>query len=138
MSIFENLKAELNKSRKARTSARTRVLSTVVGELAANAKVVDGQKVVTDEEAVALIKEHIRGIEDLVRLTKDVHHYAEKEILEEFLPHQLTKDELILIKRAGMSKGRITDLKSFMAELKQNWTGQYNGKLAVEVWNESV
>lgn len=130
MSILDTLKADLLQARKDRKPVVVTTLSTLVGELQANAKLVDGVKVVTDDAACAVIKKTIKGLDEMIGYNPTETSYVfEKELLEKYLPKMLTYEELldIFIKMGKPST------KDFMSYLKVAYPNQYDGKVAASI-----
>lgn len=109
--------------------------TTLLGEAALVGKNA-GNRETTDQEVIGVVKKFIKNIDEmLVALTSrlDVNNVAisnakfEKTLLEQFLPKQLTEDEL---KDMAVRRESLPD---FMKYLKENYPGLYDGKLASAV-----
>ena len=86
----------------------------------------------TDQEVVAVVKKFIKNIDEtVVALTSRGQSadsfLAERAVLEQFLPVQLTEIALQNIAQQHVS------MPEFMKFLKQTHSGQYDGKLASAV-----
>lgn len=127
---IEDLKAKLLDARKARDSRKVEILSTVLGNLTSNAKLVDGVKTVSEDEVMVYLKKHIKGLEESISYLATKEAREELEYLQGFLPKQLTREELEQICEAAGMKGNVG---SFMKLLKEKFPSQYDGKLASEV-----
>ena len=115
--------------------------TTLLGEAVAVGKNA-GNRETTDNEVVAVVKKFIKGIDEtLEALNKRgdgsaeeraavLHAVDERYILEQFLPKQLsaTDLDLLIIGKASMPE--------FMKFLKENYAGQYDGKLASVIAKE--
>ena len=106
-------------------------MTTLLGEATAIGKNA-GNRETTDDEVVSVIKKFIKNINEtvtaLVSRNEDASTYiAEREILERYLPKQLNEAELFKLAASQES------MPAFMKFLKENYAGQYDGKLASTV-----
>lgn len=106
------------------------LLTTLLGEAAMVGK--NAGRETNDAEVVAVVKKFIKNIDETVQaLTsrgQDASVFlAEREVLKHFLPLQLT--ELALKHIAE----KHTSMPEFMKFLKENYAGQYDGRLASTV-----
>jgi len=106
------------------------LLTTLLGESAMVGK--NAGRETTDAEVVAVVKKFIKNIDETVAaLTTRGHDasvfLAEREVLKQFLPLQLTELALKHIAETHSS------MPEFMKFLKENHAGQYDGKLASSV-----
>ena len=144
MSLMETLRAKQLEARKNRNEIETNLLTTLVAEAAAKGKAA-GNRESTDEEVVATIKKFLNGVnETLAALAVSSDGRVkvasiEKEILESFLPKQLSEDELriaitgivnTLPEKNAKAMGKV------MAELKANFAGLYDGAMASKLVKE--
>lgn len=129
MALMEQIKNKQIAARKA-GSVDASLLTTLLGEAAMVGK--NAGRETTDQEVVAVVKKFIKNIDETVAaLTtrgQDANSFlAEKSVLEQFLPLQLT--ELALEHIAQQHKS----MPEFMKFLKEHHAGQYDGKLASTV-----
>lgn len=98
----------------------------------------------TDDEVMAMVKKFATNAEETIRLLTDRNATAgllagpqrELEILNGYLPTQLTRDELLVAVQAIVADKNLAGPKAMgtvMAELKTRHGGQYDGKMASEV-----
>lgn len=129
MALIDQIKADQLAARKARDTLHASLLTTLLGEVGIVAKNA-GRTDATDEEVIATVKKFIKNNESIPDGARNVTHDAELHTLEEYLPKQLTRDELVAIKATGTfaNKGE------WMKHLKENYAGRYDGKLASEVF----
>lgn len=130
MSLIGQIKEKQIAARKA-GAKEAPLLTTLLGEASAVGKNA-GNRETTDAEVVAVVKKFIKNIDEtisaLTSRNQDASAFiAEKTILEQFLPLQLT--ELALKHIAEKHKS----MPEFMKFLKENHLGQYDGKLASSV-----
>jgi uncharacterized protein YqeY len=139
MTLIDKIKADQLQARKDRDPLKSVLLTTLIGE-ASLIGTNDGKREVTDAEVVAVVKKFIKGIDETLKYLGD-HAPAqskvvksEKDMLEVYLPKQYDDYELkVLILGANLantSKGQI------MKYLKDNYAGQYDGKVAAKVFDE--
>jgi uncharacterized protein YqeY len=134
--IIEKLSSDLLDARKARTdTVKISLLTTLISE-AVKIGFDDGKRASTDAEVIATIKKFIKNMDEFKdKISDDViserlNH--EREILEGYLPVQLTEDDLtrIISEHIGDTKPNKGLIMKF---LKENHSGQYDGKLAAMV-----
>ncbi len=130
MTLIAQIKEKQINARKS-GSKEASLLTTLLGEAAAVGKNA-GNRETTDAEVVAVVKKFIKNIDETISALSSRNQdssafVAEKKVLEEFLPKQLSEDELKKI-AAGRSS-----MPDFMKYLKEQFNGQYDGKLASSV-----
>jgi uncharacterized protein YqeY len=135
MSLFNTLKQERNIARSAehRDTVAINLYSTLVGELTTKEK--SGTEI-TDAVVVATIKKFLVGVEEVLKVAQLPVAIAdankEKKILEAYLPKQLTSEEI----RHIFEVNELKTMKDAMAFLKQYFSGQYDGKVASQVFGK--
>lgn len=140
MNLMEMLKKDQLAARKARETIRASLLTTLIGEAAVIGKN-DGNRDSTDAEVVAVIKKFIKGINETLDHTVNLDNFieleAEKYILESYLPKQLTKQDLLdFISHSYHGTTKPTNKGVIMRNLKANFAGQYDGKIAAQAVDE--
>lgn len=130
MTLMEQIKAKQIAARKAGNSQDASLLTTLLGEAAMVGK--NAGRETTDQEVVAVVKKFVKNIDETVHAlaTRGQNagaFLAERAVLEQFLPLQLT--ELTLQQKAK----EFASMPEFMKHLKENFAGQYDGKLASTV-----
>ena len=147
MSLIAKIKSDQLAARKEQMAVKSALLTTLIGEsemIGKNA----GNRETTDTEVVAVIKKFIKNIDETLGHLKDFpasYDYTrgvlEKQILEEYLPKQLTEAELrvaifdVIANRLENS-GIAVNKGTVMKELKNGYAGQYDGKLASAIVSE--
>jgi uncharacterized protein YqeY len=126
---MEQIKTEQIAARKAGDS-RASLLTTLLGEAAMVGK--NAGRETTDQEVVAVVKKFIKNIDETIAALQArnqlyVEFVVEREVLEKYLPMQLSEAALREVARCQK------DMPSFMKHLKENFAGQYDGKLASTV-----
>jgi uncharacterized protein YqeY len=134
MKLINQIKADQLTARKMHKEVTVSLLTTLIGEVEMVAK--NALRQVTNEDVVATIKKFTKNIDITASVVKEQYQLdkciLEKQILELYLPKQLTESELrdiinILKSIHGSNVGAI------MKELKLAYTGLYDGKLASEL-----
>lgn len=132
MTLVERLKEEQKVAMKAREKAR---LGTIRLALAAVKQIeVDEAKTLTDEETIAIVTKMVKQRRDSVAQFTEAGRddladieTAEIEVLQEFLPQQLTEDELAtLVEQAIAETGAASmqDMGKLMGVLKPKTQGR--------------
>lgn len=138
MTLFNQIKTDQLAARKSRDKLTTSLLTTLIGDLEMVAKTAG--TLCSDDQVITTIKKFIKNI-DLALATQGdvstddgsadyyVNQLMEKSKLEQYLPQQLTTDEISVavdqfVLTVGKDKGLI------MKALKEAYHGQYDAKLA--------
>ena len=142
MSILEKIKADSLAARKAKDAVSATLLTTLYSEAAMKGK--NANRETTDEEAIAVIKKFLKGVEETITHLKVsggnagvlLNAEQERSILESYLPVQLT--ELDLQKIVGTMAQTLDDrspkqMGVLMKKLKEQYEGQYDGAIASKV-----
>jgi uncharacterized protein YqeY len=129
MTLMEQIKAKQIAARKS-GSADASLLTTLLGEAAMVGK--NAGRETTDQEVVAVVKKFVKNIDEtitaLTSRNQDAGAFlAERGVLEQFLPQQMSQEDLVNVAQA------LPNMPAFMKYLKENFTGQYDGKLASTV-----
>lgn len=135
--LYNKLREDLTNARKARDLDKVSLLSTVIGEMAANAVLIDGQKIVDDAAASQVLKKTIKGLEELNAIVASEKAQDEAAILKAYLPQQMTEEELKSAITMARSQGA-TNLGAIMGWLKTNHSGLYDGKIASAIAKEQL
>lgn len=130
MTLMEQIKTKQIAARKAGLTEAS-LLTTLLGEAAVIGKNA-GNRETTDSEVVAVVKKFVKNIDETVTaLTQrgvDASTFlAERTVLEQFLPMQLSENALIEVAKCQ------PNMPAFMKHLKENFAGKYDGKLASTV-----
>lgn len=130
--IYESLRKDLNEARRAKDSTKVLMLSTVLGEIASGAKMVDGAKLIDDNLSTAVLKKTIKGLDELLTFGENEKASTEKALLEAYLPTQMSTADLSVAIAQAVTDGA-SDMKGIMAYLKANHLGLYDGKMASQL-----
>lgn len=125
--LYNQIKADRMAAMKAKDNVRKSVLTTLAGELESNAKRSGGA--VTDDDALRLIKKFIEANKESLQHKQDPVLERENTLLSEYLPKQLSEDELrtIIASLGDVHIGQV------MKHLKANYNGQFDGALASKI-----
>lgn len=138
--IIDQMKLDMLNARKNKNVETLSILSTVLGEMMANAAMIDNVKVVTDEAAIKIIKKYIKGAEEMMTHSGIMSQIAldklvsERDILEKYLPKMLNGDEIRRIMTAEIESGEAS-IGSLMKKMKIDYANLYDGKLASQIAN---
>lgn len=131
MKLYEQIIDNRNKFR----TTVGKQLNTLIGEIQrADKNFKGGDSYIPDDEIVIrTIKKFIESAKIIIeKSTNDdmkLEAQAEIDILSEYLPKQLTDQDL-----EKFAKDETLILPTYMKFLKENYTGRYDGKLASEIW----
>lgn len=130
MSLINEIKSRQLAARRS-GDVQASLYTTLLGEALAVGKNA-GNRETTNDEVVAIVKKFIKNIDETINaLTmhgRDASVFLmERGTLETLLPRQLTADELTEYAKEQVS------MPAFMKFLKENFAGQYDGKLASTV-----
>lgn len=138
MSLFNQLKTERIEAMKSKDSIKKDLLGCLISESSKETKEP------SDEKVIATIKKFIKNCDDSINMSQrepDIKSYIDKldteiNILESYLPKQLTKDELYNEIHGKMQHGGGTTVGIIMNHLKTNFNGRYDGKVASDIIKE--
>lgn len=131
--IIEKMKGALLTARRENSKFKG-VLSALVSEVIAVGKT-DGNRDTTDEEALVIVTKFVKNLKELIKVMNDNNlatHNEEKELAmyQEYLPTQLTKDELETKIGIFLQTESNPNMGQIMGYLKTNYGGLYDGKMA--------
>lgn len=143
MSLLQQIKTDQINARKARAPLTAQLLTTLIGEAEMVGKNA-GNREVTDIEVVSLIKKFIKNISEVLKVV-DVNSEAwdkatqEQMILEQYLPKQLTADQLraeLVSISTELNAHTLREMGKVMKVLKERFDGQYDGAAASTIIKE--
>ena len=120
-------------ARKARDNDVSAFLGTIIGEIESKAVMNDGVKTVTEDQTISVLKQFEKKNAEFLSIKTDEKILNEKALLESFLPQQLDESQI----RAIFDTLEAKDMGSRMKHLKDNYSGQYDGKVASKVAKEA-
>ncbi|MEK9959290.1 MAG: GatB/YqeY domain-containing protein [Pelagibacteraceae bacterium] len=142
MTILENVNKALNDAIKNKDTARTITLRSIISAKKDKEieKRTQDKKEVTDEDIIGILNKMLKQRKESIEMYQkgSRQDLAEKEllevkILEEFLPKQMSEQEVLTacdeaIKKVGASS--LKDMGKVMQELKKSFLGQMDFSLA--------
>lgn len=134
--LYLIVRGDMMKARVEKDSQRLVILSTLIGELSANAKLENGEKTVSDADVISLVKKFVKNIDEL--LTSDPKNEKalfERRVLEKYMPKHFTKEQLIEKIQWEIENGA-DNMGAVMKALKGKFDGNYDGKMASQLANE--
>lgn len=141
-SLMETLKKDQLQARKNKDNVTASLLTTLISEAAMIGKN-DGNRETTDLEVVRVVKKFVANIEETLKIRNDEKLQSEKRILEDYLPRQLTEDDIksfvaVMIIKSQLASDPLTqkDFGKIMKALQAEHPGCVDGKLASQVIKE--
>ena len=132
--LINKIKDDLTKLRKQAEDKHAISLLTTLYSEAANVGINDGKRVSTDEEVVRVIKKFVKDIDICLQHATDKEMYTrEREILEQYLPKQLSEMELSDVISTYITGTGQPSKADVMKYLKSAFGGKYDGKLAATI-----
>lgn len=137
--LLEKLKKESLQARKEKNEVKSNLLSTVFSQVKLIA-IDDGHREPTDNDVIQVVRKFLKNVEENIqlgqqgKLSKEALEQArkEREILLEYLPRQLSEEEL----KEVIQKSGAKNIGEAMKYLKKNYSEQYDGKLASKIAKE--
>ena len=133
--MINRLKADRMTARKEGAKIKSNILTTLVGEVETNLK--------RDPkfDVIALIKKFVKNNEETIKSLGDIDSNVDNilkteiQILSEYLPKQLTVDEIraIIIDISKVTDGNIGMI---MKHFKENYSGRYDGSVVAKTIRE--
>lgn len=141
MTIYEAVKADIRTARLARDQKTLSSLSTLLGELDLDAKVLEGVKSTSEADSVAIVKKFLKNLDEVVKASGSTPEIENEKVLySKYLPQQLSETEIrsIIIDFKEVRNDPKLSLGEIMAHLKNHHSGLYDGKVASQVAKELV
>lgn len=136
------IQEDVNTARKQREKLRVLVLSTVLSEI--RNKEIDGGGDLDDDGVVQVISKAIKQREDAARQMRDAgrdelaeQEDAQAEILESYLPEQLSEDEVRVLVREAIEAGA-DEMGPLMGKIMPRIRGRFDGKEANRIVREEL
>ena len=134
MSLLNKIKDDRFNARKNKKAGKARFLTTLLAE-AERPGLDDGKRDSTDEEVLAVIRKFIKGLKETLNLQYDETLHAELSTCMEYLPLQLTDDQLRDIITQYVNDG-VNKIGIIMQMLKKNHAGLFDGRRASAIAKE--
>ena len=141
MSLLDTIKDHNVLARKSHSTVKSNLLTTLFSEAQMVGKN-KGNRTTTDEETVSVVRKFLKNaIETKDALTsqgKDTSIITEEiDILNLYLPKQLTEDELKIVINSYVATGNNT-MGGIMKTLKEEYSGRYDGKMSSNIVKETL
>lgn len=134
--LLENLKKDVLESRKSNVPIRTAFLKTLLAEIT-RIGFDDGKRETTESEAIIVVQKFAKNANEVIKLAPEsINAKQAKEelnILSNYLPKQLSREELKNIIEKFKSDNSPVNVGQIMTYLKQNYHNMYDGKVASEL-----
>lgn len=143
MSLVDTLKAASVKARLERNTVSSNLLTTLYSEVVMVGKN-KGNRETTDAEAIAVIKKFRDGIQDTLGFADRVPSLdvevlkAELDIVNGFLPKQLSPDELKVIVAKMIESSDSITMGLVMNQLRKEYGGMYEGDIASKIVKDLI
>lgn len=141
MTLSDRIESAMRDAMRARDEQRTQTLRMVMAA-AHNVKIARGREL-TDEDVFDVLTRQVKQRRESIGMFRDAGREeraaaeeAEAAILAEFLPQQLTEDEVTSLVHAAIAETRATsptDLGRVMARVSPQTKGRADGRLVSEV-----
>ena len=141
MTLSERIESAMRDAMRARDDQRTQTLRMAMA--AAQNLRIERRRDLTDEEVVDVLSKQVKQRRESIAMYRDAGHEdraaaeeAEAAILAEFLPEQLSEDEVESLARAAIAETGATspaDLGRVMGRLSPQTKGRADGRLVSEV-----
>jgi uncharacterized protein YqeY len=139
--LLNQIKADQLVARKARDTVKSSLLTTLIGEASfvSEQDYKAGKTEITDEKVLATIRKFLKGAVETLRLLLATNSGViqpiqtakiEIDILESYIPQQLSEDELRMIIVTFKEANPGANVGAIMGYLKTNHAGLYDGKMA--------
>jgi uncharacterized protein YqeY len=135
--LLEQIRAVYLEKRKARSTFEVASLSTLLGEIETLAKAGKGE--MTDAVVVTVVKKFIKNLDEAIAAVSKSTVLdpiarlgvmnEERALYEQFLPKQLTTDELSALIDSFIAEG-VSNVGDAMKRLKTDHAGTYDGAAA--------
>ena len=130
--LIEKIRHDMQEAKKNKEVLKGNLLSTLYAEIFTLSK---SGKELTEDDEIKIIKKFIKNIDETLSLEitdeQKSKLNSEKEILETYLPKQLSKEETEKIVDEMLLQGKV--MKDIMAFFKENYTGRYDGRTVSEI-----
>jgi len=148
MSLQNDIKEDLMKARYAKNTDVVKILSTLLGEASIIGKSKrNGES--TDEEVVSVVKKFLMGIEENLKMHEFINEQSqicnslryERDLISKYMPQQLSESELKTIIQGIIKEFQLNSIRQVglvMSELKKNYSGRYDGNIAIQLVKESL
>lgn len=130
--LMETIRKDMFEAKKVKDTVKSNLLSTLFSEMFNQSK--NGKEFTADDE-LKIIRKFLKNIDETLQLdipeeTKTKLR-TEKDILESYLPKQMTKEDIEKIVSGLIAEGKT--MKEIMPHFKEHYNGQYDGRTVSEI-----
>jgi hypothetical protein len=143
MSLFQKIGDDMKTAMKSGNKARLEVLRFTLSGLNAAQKektLKDPQAMLSDEEVIAILQKEAKKRKDAIELFKQgkrddlvAKEEGDIKVLYEYLPQELSRDEIMAIVKDLKAKGVASDFSGLMKETMKIAKGRTDGKTVGDV-----
>lgn len=140
----EKLQTQLKEALKARDSLRATTIRSIIAAMQ-YAEMASAAGTVSEEEGIAILKSELKKRREELEFAQQAGRpelitnlEREAAIISEFLPSQLSPEELQKIVATFIANNSGAKLSDIMKFLKESHAGQYDGKIASQVAQETL
>jgi len=138
--MIAELKKAMMKAKMEHDTLKSNLLSTLIAEAVMIGKN-DGNRETTEQEVLNIIRKFVKGLNENIKILEEMGKETatalkEKEILESFLPKQLSSEEVenaVIEIVSTLPERSVKMMGAVMAELKKRHEGLFDGKSASEI-----
>jgi len=132
MSLYQTIQTERQKAL-GNDKVKYSLFGVIIAEIQRKTTAQD----VEDTVVIQSVKKLLESVTESLKYSASESLEAEKIILENLLPKQLTNDELLAIMQAAIAENpSMAEKKNMFPYLKANYNGQYNGKDANTIFGQ--
>lgn len=128
MSLISLISEDLKSAMKEKNTVKLGILRVLKAEIQRLEQGANGKVELSDGDVVKIVKKLTEGIKETTR------NQDELNVLEAYLPKQLTEDQM----REIISLLSVKDMGAIMKHFKANYDGQYDGKTLSSIVKESL
>jgi uncharacterized protein YqeY len=143
MSLFQKISADMKAAMKSGDKARLEVLRFTLAGLNAAQKektLKDPQATLSDEEVIALLQKEAKKRKDSIELFEQgkrddlvKKETADLKVIYEYIPAELSREEIVAIVKDLKARGVATDFSGLMKEVMKVAKGRADGKTVGDV-----
>lgn len=127
--LLQLIKADHLEARLKNIEPNKTLLTTLIGEVETlSYNLATGQEL-KDEDVIKVITKFVKNNNESYSLTNSNIYKQENDILEKYLPKQLSQSEIENTINTILANNANAQMKDIMAYFKTNLSGQYDGKL---------
>ena len=130
--LMETIRKDMFEAKKVKDTVKSNLLSTLFSEMFNQSKT--GKEFTADNE-LKIIRKFLKNIDETLHLDipddSKVKMKAEKDILESYLPKQMSKEEIEKIVIGLITEGKT--MKEIMPHFKEHYNGEYDGRTVSEI-----